>query len=100
MDVLTVYLEILDLYVEKVGIYPILQKPVPQSIPAAEPVVPDAPKTLYTRTPEPQGRRQFAKPIITDQKVIDDIRTRIISRRRTRFTKEGVFEIPSVKLKN
>lgn len=98
MNVLTVYSEILEAYADKVGIAPVM--PVSFTDPliaTTSPVVVES-RPLYTRIPEREGRRVFVKPVVLESSVVEEVRSRILSRRRSRFTKEGVLVIPSEKL--
>jgi hypothetical protein len=102
MDVITLYSEILSAYSEKVGIYPLLTK-APEdrvsvsSVPETQPAVLKS-RTLYTRVPEPTGRAIYTKPTRVESVALDEARDIILSRRRSRFTKEGITNISSDKI--
>jgi hypothetical protein len=102
MNTISTYSEILSAYSEKVGIHPLLAKTTADQEPAPSYGKPtsSAPKdrTLYTRVPEPSSGNIFSRPATAEPDILDKVRDRILSRRRSRFTKEGIVEIPSEKI--
>jgi hypothetical protein len=101
MNVINLYSEMLNAYAEKVGIAPLLTTNLPETEPAPEQIpVGPAPKaqTLYTRIPEPTGRKTYSKPVVLEPSVVEEVRERILSRRRSRFTKEGILNVSSKKI--
>jgi len=96
MDILTLCTDILETYVRKVGIRPVLPVKVitQETVKAIEPtpiIAKEKKKALYTKVEEPRSTVNFTRKDVPE--VPESVRNLVLSRSRTRFTNEGTTTI-------